>query len=73
MSDRRRHHQHRHWGAGDTVMAHAFLLALGRWLARHHHDPSAVITLPTGCVSAEELAQVLLALERARQEAETVS
>ncbi len=69
MSDRRHRHNgrsDRRWPP-DTVMARAFLIALGRWLAAHHDDLDATIMLPTGTVTAEQLGQVLRALERARQ------
>ena len=65
LGHRRRWHQH--WAEHNTPMCRAFLVALGRWLAAHHDDRDAEITLPTGTVSAEELGRVLRALERARQ------
>ena len=67
MSDRRRR-RHHHWGESDTVMTSAFLIALGRWLARHHNDPNAVVTLPTGTAGAQEHGAVLRGLERAVME-----
>jgi hypothetical protein len=44
-----------------TVMAHAFLKALRRWLERHCPG-NQQITIPTGVVSDVELARVLRAL-----------
>lgn len=52
----------------DTVMSAAFLAALARWTLVHHDDVEATVMLPTGRVTAEQLIQVLCALEAARQE-----
>ena len=45
----------------DTVMAHAFLLALRRWLSARRTS-SQKIAIPTGVVSDDELVRVLRAL-----------
>lgn len=45
----------------DTVMAHAFLRALMRW-AKRRPNTDAWIAIPTGTVTAGELARVVCAL-----------
>jgi hypothetical protein len=51
----------------DTVMARAYLIALLKWAVTHHEDVDARVTLPVGVVNANELLNVLRALEKARQ------
>lgn len=62
---RRRHSERALWP--DTTMASAFLIALTKWAIAHHNDADAKITLSVGVVGAEELMNVLHALEKARQ------
>jgi hypothetical protein len=52
----------------DTTMAGACLIALTKWAIAHPNDADAKITLPVGVVGAEELMNVLHALEKARQQ-----
>jgi hypothetical protein len=47
-------------------MACAYLIALTEWARTHHENLEARVTLPIGVVGAEELLNVLHALERAR-------
>ena len=65
---RRRHHHSARALWPDTTMAHAFLISLTRWALTHHDDFDAKVVLPIGVVSAEELINVLRALERSRQQ-----
>jgi hypothetical protein len=62
---RRRHNERTSWP--DTTMARAFLIALAHWAIVHHGDSNTTVTLPTGRVTSEQLAQVLYALEKARR------
>jgi hypothetical protein len=57
----------------DTALSRAFLAALTKWAVVHQNNPDARITLPIGTVSAQELAKVMRALERARSEATTIA
>jgi NUMOD4 motif-containing protein len=50
----------------DTTMARAYLIALTKWALTHHENLKARVTLPIGVVGAEELLNVLRALEKAR-------
>ena len=50
----------------DTPMAHAFLIALAKWVLTHRDDVDAKVTLPVGVAGAEEVLNVLHALETAR-------
>jgi hypothetical protein len=52
----------------DTSMARAYLVALLKWAAANHEDASARVVLPVGVVNANELLNVLRALDRARQQ-----
>ena len=63
---RRRYGERAVWP--DTVMSRAFMRALADWTLVHHEDADATVMLPTGRVTAEQLIQVLRALEAARQE-----
>lgn len=47
-----------------SAMRTALLQALARRVER---DPTGTITLPTGTTNTEELADVMIALDRARQ------
>jgi hypothetical protein len=63
------HQQYRHrervlWP--NTTMANAYLIALTKWALAHHENLEARVTLPVGVVGAEELLNVLRALEKAR-------
>ena len=61
----RTHRHRRHgerWSDRDTSMCKAYLVALGRWVLTHRED--AVVVLPTGYATAEELVNVLRALEK---------
>jgi hypothetical protein len=67
----RTHHHHRYReGASwpDTSMARAYLIGLTKWALTHHDDIDAKVTLPVGVGGAEELLNVLRALEKARQQ-----
>lgn len=45
-----------------TLLADAFWRALVRWSVRHANDADTPISIPTGTVTAGELAQVVCAL-----------
>jgi hypothetical protein len=62
----RRHREHALWP--DTSMARAYLIALLKWAAANHEDIDARVVLPVGVVGADELLNVLRALDRARQQ-----
>jgi hypothetical protein len=62
---RRRHGERALWP--DTSMARAYLIALLKWAATNHEDVDARVVLPVGVVGADELLNVLHALEKARQ------
>jgi hypothetical protein len=64
MNRHRRHGERSRWP--DTTLACAYLTALTKWAVTHHEDPAAFVTLPIGVVVADELLNVLRALERAR-------
>ena len=64
MNRHRRHGKRAPWP--DTPMAHAFLIALAKWVLTHHADTEAQVTLPIGVVGTEEVLKVLHALEKAR-------
>jgi hypothetical protein len=76
--DRRRRRQRQspprvwsHWASSlpyDTTLASAYLAALAAWAARHQTDPEVTVMLPVGLAAADEVAQVLRALNRARQQ-----
>lgn len=70
MSNRinHRHRRGSHWSKHETTMCLAFLRALGEWVTVHQDDPTAQVTLPTGVATAEELTNVLRALEKAREQ-----
>jgi hypothetical protein len=61
----RRHRERALWP--DTSMARAYLIAL-LWAAANHEDVDARVVLPVGVVGADELLNVLHALEKARQQ-----
>jgi hypothetical protein len=62
----RRHRERALWP--DTSMARAYLIALLKWAAANHEDVDARVVLSVGVVNANELLNVLRALDRARQQ-----
>lgn len=66
MSAHRQHRRRERALWPDTMMARAYLIALTKWALTHHENIDARVTLPVGVVGAEELLNVLRALEKAR-------
>jgi hypothetical protein len=63
---RRQHRERAVWP--DTSIARAYLVALLKWAATNLEDVDARVVLPVGVVNANELLNVLRALEKARQQ-----